>query len=100
VNAVLLEAVNEYNNSQDEEAQLLKAAIVEDTSIIPKPVVEGSRQHEAEKSSSAEIGGEKLETVEEDHEVETSTRASRETPTSQSSLPLLKPFSTTLVRAS
>jgi hypothetical protein len=77
---VLLEAIDEYNNPQ--EAQHLEA-IVED--IIPEPVVEGSRQQEAKKSSLpvAYIGGQKLEAVEEDHEVETSTRASRETPTSQ-----------------
>lgn len=87
MNAVLLEAVGEFHNSQDE-AQLLEA-IVEDTGNIPEPVtvIEGSRQpeHEAGKSRLPEIGVQKLEEVEEDHEVETSTGASRETPTSQSS---------------
>ena len=83
MNAVLLEAVDEFHNSQDE-AQLLEAI-----GNIPEPVtvIEGSRQpeHEAGKLRLPEIGVQKLEAVEEDHEVETSTGASRETPTSQSS---------------
>jgi hypothetical protein len=79
---VLLEAVNEYKNPQDEEAQLLEAK-VED--IIPEPVVEGS-----EKSSLAETVGQKFEAIEEDYEEETSSRAWWETLRSQSSLPSLQ----------
>ena len=91
MNAVLLEAVDEFHNSQDEAQFLDSEAIVEDTGNIPEPVtvVEGSRQpeHEPEagKSRLPDIGVQKLEAVEEDHEVETFTGASRETPTSQSS---------------
>ena len=76
LNAVLLEAVYQFNNPQAEEAQLPEV-------VVPEPVVEGSRQQEAESPSLAEI----VEEIEEDHEVETSTRASRETLTSQSSTP-------------
>ena len=76
---MLLEAVNEYNDAQDEEAQLLEA-IVED---IPDAIFERLRQQEVKKSSLAEI----VEAIEEDHEVGTSTQSSRETLTSQSSPP-------------
>ena len=68
---MLLEAVNKYN---DEEAQPLEG-------IVTEPVVEGSRQPEAEILSLAEI----VQASEEDHEVETSAGISRETLTSQSS---------------
>lgn len=82
MNAVLLEAVEEYcrDNLQDE-AQLPEVEEVEAGKS-------SRRQQEAEKSSLAEIAaGQKSGASEEDgdHEEETSTQASRETQTSQSS---------------
>ena len=82
MNAVLRGAVDEYRNTQYEEAQLLEVRV---EYIIPEPVVEISRQEEDENSSSAEISRQGLEAIEEDHEPETSNRTSRETQGSQSS---------------
>ena len=88
INAMLLEAVNAYNNPQDEEAHLLEA-------IVPETVVEG---HGAGTSSQASTQTSKSQSsprspepinasnpfndagsVEDDHEEETSSQASGET---------------------
>lgn len=71
---MLLEAVNEYYNPQDDEAHLLGA-------IVPENVVEGSQQQEDEILSYAEI----VEAIDEDLEAGTSTW--REALRSQSSPP-------------
>ena len=88
INAMLLEAVNAYNNPQDEEAHLLEA-------IVPETVVEGhgagtssQASRQTSKSQSSPRSPEPINasnpfndagSVEDDHEEETSSQASGET---------------------
>ena len=68
---MLLEAINDYHNNAQGEAQLLEV-------IVPEPVVEGSQQQEAGNLGLAGIVG----AIEEEHR---STRSMRGTLMSQSS---------------
>lgn len=103
LNAVLQAAVNQYDNPQDEEAQILKAIVPEGSReqeavnlSLPEVVEENEEDHEVETSIRSRASKEDLNAsfnnigpIEDNHrdDVETSTQASRETPSSQSSPP-------------